>query len=321
MDTVQALVYSRAPDVRRSIEVIALIIMIALVFVVRRGKLHWREPRWLLTAAFALLPFVLFNQQVLTGRSLQPMHYEQFVASYTTLIAAALTIVWLCRSGNPRQRLPTLLLLAIGCLSYIWGMGETWISTRRFAHVNVIRDEARPVALRLHQLSATEGREQTRSRVIFAPDFARGDTLPMEAPQPVLWAPHMFVFPGVSIAQNKERFFQFLYYSGIDPAAFERNYQHQGFAQYAIFGWERANPNLTANYKPLTSAELAVEARNYADYVANFNALQARQPTLGYLVISSEQRIDFTNLDRWYVREEGETVDRYLLYRLTPKTN
>ena len=321
MNTVQALVFTRTPDPWRSIEVVALVIVLVLVFASKRGKSHWRNPHFLLTIAFALLPFVLFNQQVVTGRSLQPMHYEQFVANYTTLIAAALAIVWLWWRGDSQRRLPALLILIVGCLSFIWGMGEAWISTRRFAKANIIRDEARAVALRLRELADHDGKEQARSKVIFAPEFARGDTLPMEAPQPVLWAPHMFVFSGVSITENKERFFQFLYYSDVDATAFESNYQHQGFAQYAIFGWERANPKLTADYKPISSAELASETQNYARYVADFNAGQARQPTLGYLVIEADQQTDLSNLDRWYMRDEGERVGRFLLYRLTPRQN
>jgi hypothetical protein len=323
MDTVQVLVRTRAPDLWRSIEVIALLIVLALVVVLKRGKLSWRDPRILITAAFALLPFILFNQQVVTGRSLQPMHYEQFVASYTTLIALALTMVWLWRIRDPNRHLhlPSLLLLVIGGLSFVWGMGETWIATRRFTQANVNRDDARPAALRLRTLATTDSPDQIKSKVVFAPDFARGDTLPMEAPQPMLWAPHMFVFPGVTSAENKERFFQFLYYSGVDAKSFASVYQNQGFAQYAIFGWERANPNLTADYRPITAAELAQVAQNYERYVSTFDVAKATQPMLGYLLIKDDQKIDLTNLDRWYQRDQGERVGRFVIYRLTLRQN
>jgi hypothetical protein len=317
MDTVQALVRTHVPDLRRSIEIIGLLVMLALGAVLKRHKLHWRDPRMLITAAFALLPLILFNQQVVTGLSLQPMHYEQFVASYTTLIALALTLFWLFGSGDPNRRLPVLMTLIIGCAGFVWGMGETWISTRRFAQANINRDEARPAVLRLRALAAIDSANKTK--VVFAPDFSRGDTLPMEAPQPVLWAPHMFVFSGVTSAENKERFFQFLYYSGVDAETFESNYQQQGFAKYAIFGWERANPNLTADYQPITAAELTAEAQNYKNYVSTFNEAKARQPTLGYLLMKDDQAINLSNLDRWYARDQGERAGRYVIYRLTPR--
>ncbi|MEP6637123.1 MAG: hypothetical protein ABJB97_10395 [Acidobacteriota bacterium] len=320
MDTVQALVRTRAPDPWRPLELIALTITAVLAVELKRGRLRLRDPQTLLTAAFALLPFLLFNQQIVTGRSLQPMHYEQFVASYTTLIAAALTLLLLWRDPSAKRQRPMRLLLLLACLTYAWGAGETWIATRRFARANVVRDEARAVSLKLRELArASPIDRQGQTDIVFAPDFVRADTLPMSAPQAVLWAPHMFVFSGVTLAENKERFFQFLYYSGVNAAEFERHYEQQGFVKYAIFGWERANPKLTAVYKPITQEELAVEARNYADYVTNFDATRATQPTLAYLLLEAEQPIDLANLDRWYRRDAGERIGRYLLYRLTPR--
>jgi hypothetical protein len=40
-----------------------------------------------------VVPFILFNQQVVTGHSLQPMHYEQFVVPYLILIVGTLTVL------------------------------------------------------------------------------------------------------------------------------------------------------------------------------------------------------------------------------------
>ena len=37
--------------------------------------------------------------------------------------------------------------------------------------------------------------------------------------------------------------------------------------------------------------------------------------------MNDEQKIDLTNLDRWYARDEGQRVGRYLLYRLTARQN
>ena len=320
MDTVQALVRTRTPDLSRSIEIIALLILIVIAVGVKLGRTSWRDPQTLTTTAFALLPFVVFNQQVVTGRSLQSMHYEQFVASYTTLIAAALALALLWRGKVATLRLPLGLLLVIGCFGYVWGMGETWISTRRFAQINVRRDETRAVPLRLRKLAASAASDQQTTReVVFAPDITQADYLPTVAPQAVLWAPHMFVFSGVSIAENKERFFQFLYYSGVGAEEFERHYQHRVLVINALFGWDRANPKLTANYAPITSAELDIEVKNYASYLATFDRARATQPTLSYLFLDPQQQIDLSNLDRWYTRDAGERIGRFLLYRLSPR--
>jgi hypothetical protein len=321
IDVVQALVHTHAPDLWRSIEAYALVVVIALVVGLKRRRLVWCDPRVLATLAFAVLPFILFNQQIVTGRSLQPMHYEQFVADYLTLIAAALAFALLWRGRTPQGRLPLYLLLIIFYLSYFWGAGETWISTRRFSQANVQRDEARAIALRLRRIAQQSYDDATHEAanpraVVFAPDIVRADTLPMVAPQSVLWAPHMFVFSGVTVAENKERFFQYLYYSGIDADEFLRNYAQQGFVHYAIFGWERANPKLTVNFKPVTDEELDAEAQNYANYIANFDRTRATHPTLAYVLVAQDQQINFNHLDRWYERAAGERIGKYVLYRL-----
>ena len=247
MDTAQALVTTHSPDLWRATELIAVLIILSLVVAIFRHRVSLKDPRILFTLAFALLPFVLYNQQMITGRSLQPMHYEQFVAPYTTLLALALTIVFLRRGGNEQSAFGAALLLTIGMLSYVWGMGETWIATRRFARLNVERDEAYASSLRLRELARLPLNDQLNPReVVFANIVAQGDSLPGTAPQALLWAPHMFVFSGVSPAENKERLFQFLYYSGIRADDFTRYYKTHRFMAYAIFGWDRANAKLTA---------------------------------------------------------------------------
>ena len=238
-----------------------------------------------------------------------------------TLIAAALAASLLWRGHTPGRKLPLAAVLAVAYLAYLWGCGETWIPTRRFAAANVARDEARAVALRLREIAHrgyddATGAPADRHAVVFAVDIARADNLPMVAPQAVLWAPHMFVFPDVTVAENKERFFQYLYYSGVDADEFTHYYLRQGFVHYAIFGWERANPKLTINYKPISDEELAVEARNYADYIARFDHTHATHPTLSYLFIAADQGLNFTHLERWYTRDTGEHIGPYVLYRL-----
>jgi hypothetical protein len=317
LDSVQALSYTRAPDLTRPIEVFALLIVIALVIGLKRGILDFRNPMVLVTTAFALLPFVVFNQQIITGRSLQPMHYEQFVVNYTTLIAAALAFVSFWRGRTPTRTLPLRLLLVIGFVSLIWGVGETWIATRRVAQANINRDEAVPVALRLTAIANSAGTES--GGVVFAPDPARANTLPMIAPQPVLWAPLMTFFSGVDVTENRERLFQFLYYSGVDAAEFKSYYDQHEFASYALFGLDRVNPKLSVNYRSVTPGELASCTQEYASFVANFDAGRAARPRLGYLLLAAERPFDFAHLERWYQRDAGERNGAYMLYRLTPR--
>jgi len=37
---------------------------------------------------------------------------------------------------------------------------------------------------------------------------------------------------------------------------------------------------------------------------------------LSYLIIHSDKRPDFANLDRWYERDAGERIGEFILYRV-----
>ena len=118
------------------------------------------------------------------------------------------------------------------------------------------------------------------------------------------------------MAENKERFFKYLYYSGVAAGDFETIYRTQGFIYFAIFGWERANPRLTVNYRPITQAEVDVEKNNYANFVASFDRARAAAPTLSYVVAQADQPFNLAPLDRWYTRDAGERIGRHIIYRV-----
>lgn len=321
MDTGQALTSSHAFDLFHWIEVFAGVLIAVLVVAFRRKRIDAHDPRLAFAISLSASIFVLFNHQVITGRSLQPMHYEQFVTSYLALIATAVVATVFAEQLEFPKQLFRRAILVIALLSLMWGAGETWVSIRRFAIANVSRDEARPLALRLRQM-AINGRDDRAGNlidhhtVVFDTDYSRADGLPAVAPLAILWSPHMFVFSSLTVSQNKERFFQYLYYSGIDPENFVRNYQRLGFAQFAIFGWERSNPNLTLNYRPITDEELRIEANHYRDYFERFDFVKATQPTLSYLIVNADQQFESSNLDRWYIRDNGERINSIMLYRL-----
>ena len=316
LDPVQAMAYTHVPDLWRPIELLALLIMIALAIGLRRHAFKFQDPRFLVTVAFALLPFAVFNQHVITGRSLQPMHFEQFVVNYTTLIAAALTIMLFFRAGFPTGSILRCLLIALSCVSFVWGIGETWIATRRTAQANIVRDEARPLELRLREIALEIGSNSGQT-VVFTPIAARADCLPITAPQPVLWAPLVYPFSGLDSAEYRQRFFQFLYYSGVDANEFIGYYEHNEFARYALFGLDRVNPRLSLKYRPVTADELKLTANEYSNFVSNFDEDLARTPQLSYLVTAAGQPFDGSQLERWYQLDQGEHHGAFTLYRLT----
>ena len=323
MNTAQALVHTRAPDLFRTSELLGALALALLLLGAWRGRFPWRAPAALLAASFALTPFAVFNQQLVTGRSLQPVHYEQFIANYVALaaLALALVLVWrgrAARGGAPRVGLPRNVLAGVALAALGWASVEVVIATRRAAQLNLWGDEARPVYLRLVGMGATDGELEPATgqrRLVFSPDIAQADRLPTVAPQAVLWAPHMFVFSGVTPAEEKERLYQQLYYSNIDAARFADYISRPHPYRHAVFGWARVINGLDARRAPITPADLAAEASAYAAYVLTFDAGRAARTPLSYVVAAAGQA-DLENIDRWYARDAGERVGKYVIYRV-----
>jgi len=71
----------------RTPENIGFLVMAVLGYAWRRKLIEIRDPAVLFTAACALMPFIVFNQQIITGQSLQPIHYKVFIANYVALVS------------------------------------------------------------------------------------------------------------------------------------------------------------------------------------------------------------------------------------------
>ncbi len=90
MDKAQLLVLTRNPDFLQRVEILGYFVLTftALALFLKITKLAERKAYFI--AAFALAPLLVFNQQVLTGKSLQPFHYEFYVINYVVLLGNCL---------------------------------------------------------------------------------------------------------------------------------------------------------------------------------------------------------------------------------------
>ena len=106
MDSDQLLEHTRAPDLLRPPELIGFLCVALLALAARRRLVALRDPRAIFAASFALTPAAVFNQQIVTGLSLQPIHYEMFVANYFALVALVLTaaLLWQARRSGAETR-------------------------------------------------------------------------------------------------------------------------------------------------------------------------------------------------------------------------
>ena len=344
MDSVQLLALSHAPDFSRSSVKFGLIICAALVIAAWRGRVEWKNRALLFAASFALTPLVLFNQQVITGRSLQPLHYELYIAKYLTLVALVIT-VWLLsrrpfnetvgaglgparhslnesRQGQARSlQISSRLLLSVALVALGWGAFETVVLAGRHEWASVDRDLSLPVAQRLLEMSRAASHHPDTEAVVLYFNLDHADISPVVAPQPVLWAPHTPAFSGVTSDENRERLYQYLYYtneemSNTDLEGFDSLPYRKRFLIHSLIEWGHNDSAWTVNWRQITSEEMRAALELYARYAASFSREQATHPTLSYVVTVTDAPPDFKNIDRWYERDSGERVGLFTIYRV-----
>ncbi len=317
MDDVQMLVRTHAPDLTRVPELISYVVLIVIAMGIAMKMFALRDRGTLFAISLAMTPIVVFNQQIITGQSLQPIHYQVFIGNYVAGLAVVFTLGLIWRTADGREKLPARITLAVVALVAAgWGFVECHYTVRVLDDVNVMRDEALPVARRLAELAQNDA--DKHHQVVLHLGIAEADDLPTVAPQAVLWARHQHVFAGVTWDENKERYYQQLYYQGVagrDLAAGMKG-GSDFVSMIALFGWGRHTDRLNSEYKPLTLGEVDVEARIYDEYVKNFSATKPGVVRLNYLVTSNEPQQFFDRIDRWYERDAGETFGKYVLYRL-----
>ncbi len=333
LDAAQGLVFTRAPDFLQVSELAGFCVLIALFVCARRGRVSLSDPAALLAASFALLPFAVFNQQLVTGRTLQPLHYELFVTNYCWPLAALL-VARLARRGretDDAQHIPPATaraardesrafsfspraLAVFAAAVFAVGAFESVAATRLTAGRNLLLDEARPPLLRLAGIARRE--PGSARATVFYSDFRQADLAPTVAPQPTLWALHTFSFNGVTSEEERERLSQQLYYSGFTEEDFLRLLERRTFLLSAVFGWTRALEGWDAHLPPISRAEMLAAARAYADYRASFTRERAGLLPLGFAVAPAGGPFDFSHLDRFYERDAGERAGGYVIHRV-----
>jgi hypothetical protein len=315
MDQVQLLVYSRAPDFARVPVYISLACLLLLAVGGLMKVVNLRERAAIYTLALAITPIVIFNQQVITGRSLQPIHYQVFIGNYVAALALMCTIGLLARGVLVENRLAARAACVVLSLAAVfWGFVECHYTVRVLDDANIERDLALPAARKLEEMARSEA--DPHRATVLAFDMIQADDLPTVAPQNVLWARHQHVFAGLSWQESKERYYQFLYYSNVDENGLDYLLKNDFVSQIALFGWGRHTDRLSSDAKPLTYGEVADEVNAYAEYRDSFDRKRAAAPLLSYVVVNDEARTDLSVVDRWYERYDPQTVGKYTIYRV-----
>jgi hypothetical protein len=316
MDDVQLLVMTHAPDIHRVPEYISVVVLVILIVGILVKLIRLKDRETLFAISFALVPIIVFNQQIVTGQSLQPIHYQVFIGNYVAGLSLVIAIGILLKNSELfNKTLTEIIILSVALLAIVWGFVECHYTVRVLDDANVERDEGMSVARRLNELAAING--DTHKTVIMPYSMTEGDDLPTIAPQAVLWARHQHVFAGVSSQENKERYYQYLYFQGIDENQLAYSMKNGDFVSViALFGWGRHTDRLNSVYKPLTYGEIDEAVRIYGAYIKDFNPQDSSETILSYVVVPSDQEVDWTNIDKWYNREDGEIYGKFTLYKV-----
>ena len=308
-DTSQALEYTHAPDLFRICEIVGLLILLALAWQARRKTINWRSPRVVFAASCAAAPFLVFNQQVLTGRSLQPFHYEQFIINYVVLVGLVATYQLLWRQLKIRLAVWMIFALLVGIATALKEAHDN-------APLNMPRDQAEQVFKRIETLSSQlpdRGFAISSSTLLAA-------SAPTSCSVPELWSPHMYLYESTGSDERLERFYQYLYYLGVDAKSLEMDLQNSPQTRAAVFGLPRANAVLSSNFQPVSANEIDAQVRSYSAYIAAFSREQASRWRLSYVILIDETPYDLSNLDRWYVRDEGQRAEDSIIYSVRLRT-
>jgi hypothetical protein len=323
LDKTQVVSFTHRPDLLRTPEVIGALTLLALVLGIRSDRSLMTQPSAIFAAAFALVPFLVFNQQILTGRLIQPYHYEIFIANYVALVALVMVVKPL-RLPVSRQ---TLVMAA--CLCFLWGALEVNQPFKERSTFDVRNDEVVPVLLRLKELAKRDGtweglRENGKTpALVFSPQSEISRLLPTWAPQGSLLAPGSAPFQSLSQTQRREWLYMHLYYCGMNKEAVRELLNDRTddlflayHAKSTLFGPERILAFLGRNFQPVRHDEIEAEVSAYGNFVDSFSREEALKRPLTYVIAPADSKFDFSHIDLWYERDGRERVGIYDLYRL-----
>jgi len=315
IDSVQLLDETHSPELFSLPIVIGLAIVIAAVVLARKNYIRLDSPMTIFTIAIALTPLVLLNQQIVTGLSLQPIHFEVFVANYMSLIAVVMLIGALVRSEKSIAA-PFVLRKALAYLAVVsaaWGTVEAVTDVNRNKFAAEVRDRAMS-AIRLAEKDSAEA----GNVMVLTPDMVTGDFIQSVSRMRPLWSPHTSSGGGVSLAENKRLFYRYLYLNGITDRELADALHARVFeVTAAIFGSDQALPVLGGNSQKITDGAIQAEASKYKEFISSADKQGVYEPTLNYIVVASEAEPDYSRLDRWYRRELIGESGGFRVYRLS----
>jgi hypothetical protein len=308
-DHYMVLVRTHTPDLFRFTEILGALVLFAVIFGVRKGRLELRSAAVLFILACAITPFIVLNQQVLTGRSLQPFHFDQFALSYMVLVAAVIVDALWWKLLKRRA------ILSIA-LSLVVGVSLAAKTTKVNSSQNHTTDASLPL---FAALQVNMRQNPSTGSVLFDRTLLAAVAPTYTSSLRLLWSPYGFTYGSVTQQEDNERLFQYFYYLGVDEKRLEELLK--GILYRAgLFGLHRVNPTLTAKFDPVRQDEIQAAIKRYSEYKRQFTREESERWPLSYVVLTANRNYDLSNLDRWYERDAGQAVGDSVIYRVRQKS-
>lgn len=308
-DASQVLEHTRKIVFLRPTLIVGLLVLFITGLAIRFKWIELKNQTTIFIISLAILPILVFNQQVITGVSLQPMHYNMYILNYLSLLGLVLLIGEVFKERLPKVKPVFWLIPAI--IFCIWGIIEINYATKYRFGYNVGRDEAILVNKRLAEIGE-------KSQVTLNFDSIQGDNQPTLAPQGVLWAEHLYVGGNISAEEHQRRYFLFIYFQNIDEKWLRQQLNIcPSQACRALIGW-RVNSTLSYTSSKIDGTEINSLVTKYAEFLQNINSTQALNPTLSFVVVPNNLEIDLMNLKRWYEIENSEQLGNFTLHKVRP---
>jgi len=213
--------------------------------------------------------------------------------------------------------------LWITIAAFDWGLIEAQQAMKRGAEGNRLAAEEMPVYVHFSDRQRA-GLSTRADEVLLFDDLRMADAAPAVSSFPVLWAPHMIVYPGVNAGESKERLFKHLYYTGVGVQQLD-DYFHGRNVYYGcavgLFGFDRLIDGLNPNAKPITAEEKNAELESYKHFIETFDEQKAATPRLSYVIVPTDESTNLANLDHWYQRDRGEQVGRFTIFHVQLKVD
>lgn len=320
MDSVFLLDFTHRPDLLRLPEILSFAVLAGFTAARFLGWIDWREPKIVFLMSFALVAPIVFNQQILTGRSLQPIHYQFYSANYIAGFAAvSLLFVLLLKKAPPRRVGKILFLVCLIALYNGYSDGQKSVKSGR--GVNDWRNDLMPVAEKIKSLSAQSGKTGTVLSFDFTPFTVKNsDELPALSSQAVVWSLHQEAGSDLTPEENHLRIFKFVYYQNLSEEWLKSELmKEKSDLATGFFGWGRSFNVFTKDADPITESEVEEVVDSYRRFKENFNAADAKSPLLTFVIAHESSKNDYTILDKWYQRDAGEKVGKYILYSVMLK--